>query len=52
MEYIVVGCRSLVALVFLISAVSKLRDRRSYAGFVWAWRAGRSPMPHPTSPVR
>ena len=36
MEYIVVGCRSLVALVFLISAVSKLRDRRSYAGFVAA----------------
>jgi hypothetical protein len=44
MEYVLVGCRSLIALVFVVSAVSKLRSRRAYAEFVSA--TGRlSPRP-------
>lgn len=44
MEYVLVGLRSLIGLVFLVSIVSKLRSRRSYAEFVTA--TGRlSPRP-------
>jgi hypothetical protein len=44
MEYVLVGCRSLIVLVFVVSAVSKLRSRQAYAEFVVA--TGRlSPRP-------
>jgi uncharacterized membrane protein YphA (DoxX/SURF4 family) len=36
MDYVVLGCRCMVGLVFLASVVSKLRGRESYAGFVAA----------------
>lgn len=36
MEYVLVGFRGLIGLVFLVSVVSKLRSRRSYAEFVAA----------------
>ncbi|WP_377272714.1 MauE/DoxX family redox-associated membrane protein [Peterkaempfera sp. SMS 1(5)a] len=38
MDYVAVGCRSLLALVFLASAVGKLRGRAAYAGFLAATR--------------
>lgn len=44
MEYVVVGLRSLIVLVFAVSVASKLRGRRAYAEFVAA--TGRlSPRP-------
>jgi hypothetical protein len=36
MVYLVIGCRCLIAVVFLSSAVSKIRNRRVYAEFVAA----------------
>ncbi|MFC0531396.1 MauE/DoxX family redox-associated membrane protein [Phytohabitans kaempferiae] len=36
MEYVVVGLRSLIVLVFVVSAASKVRGRRAYAEFVTA----------------
>lgn len=36
MEYVLVGCRSLVALVFVVSLVGKLRGGWAYAEFVAA----------------
>jgi hypothetical protein len=44
MEYVVVGLRGLIVLVFVVSAASKLRGRHAYAEFVAA--TGRlSPRP-------
>jgi hypothetical protein len=36
MEYVMIGLRSLIALVFLISVASKLRRRRAFSEFVAA----------------
>jgi hypothetical protein len=36
MGYVVLGCRCVVGLVFVVSVVGKLRGRRAYAGFVAA----------------
>ncbi|GAB3437401.1 DoxX family protein [Flindersiella endophytica] len=36
MDYVVLGCRCMIGLVFLASVVSKLRGRESYARFVAA----------------
>lgn len=38
MDYVALGCRSLVALVFLVSAVSKVRGGSAYADFLAATR--------------
>ncbi|MDP4510771.1 MauE/DoxX family redox-associated membrane protein [Nonomuraea turcica] len=48
MEYVALGCRSLVALLFLVSAASKLRGRSAYADFLAATRRLAPPWP----PVR
>lgn len=51
MEYVVVGLRSLIVLVFAASVASKLRGRRAYAEFVAA--TGRlSPRPVATATAR
>jgi hypothetical protein len=47
-EYVALGCRSLVALLFLMSAASKLRSRSAYADFLAATRRLAPPWP----PVR
>ncbi|MEV5443083.1 MauE/DoxX family redox-associated membrane protein [Streptomyces sp. NPDC052644] len=39
--YVVVACRALLALVFLVSAAGKLRGRRAFGGFVAEVRAWR-----------
>jgi hypothetical protein len=38
MDLVEIGCRSLIAVVFLASAAGKLRGRRAYADFVAATR--------------
>lgn len=38
MVYVVMGCRALVAVVFVVSVVSKVRSRKAYAEFVAATR--------------
>ncbi|TDD74284.1 DoxX family membrane protein, partial [Actinomadura darangshiensis] len=50
MDYVVLGCRCMVGLVFIASVVGKVRGREPYAGFVGAtgrlapgWLAARAP---------
>jgi hypothetical protein len=45
MEYVALGCRSLVALLVLVSAASKLRGRSAYTDFLAATRRLAPPWP-------